>query len=114
MTCAMVKHISDNIGVMYLGKAGGNFTGCAKLYEKPYHPYTQALLESIPIADPGIWQKAGDVICLTGDVPSPIDPPKGCRFCGRCSKCMDICLEVRPELKEVSKGHQVACHLYDD
>ena len=109
---AMVKHISDNIGVMYLGKLV-EISPAAELYEKPYHPYTQALLESIPIADPDLAKSRGRHF-LTGDVPSPIDPPKGCRFCGRCSKCMDICLEVRPELKEVSKGHQVACHLYDD
>ena len=109
---AMVKHISDNIGVMYLGKLV-EISPAAELYEKPYHPYTQALLESIPIADPDLAKSRGRHF-LTGDVPSPIDPPKGCRFCGRCSKCMDICREVRPELKEVSKGHQVACHLYDD
>ena len=108
---AMVKHISDNIGVMYLGKLV-EISPAAELYENPYHPYTQALLESIPIADPDIAKSRGRHF-LTGDVPSPIDPPKGCRFCGRCSKCMDICNEVRPELKEVSKGHQVACHLYD-
>ena len=109
---AMVKHISDNIGVMYLGKLV-EISPAAELYEKPYHPYTQALLESIPIADPDLAKSRGRHF-LTGDVPSPIDPPKGCRFCGRCSKCMDICREVRPELKEVSKGHQVACHLYND
>ena len=108
---AMVKHISDNIGVMYLGKLV-EISPAAELYENPYHPYTQALLESIPIADPDIAKSRGRHF-LTGDVPSPIDPPKGCRFCGRCSKCMDICNEVSPELKEVSKGHQVACHLYD-
>ena len=108
---AMVKHISDNIGVMYLGKLV-EISPAAELYEKPYHPYTQALLESIPIADPDLAKSRGRHF-LTGDVPSPVDPPKGCRFCGRCTKCMDICKEVRPELKEVSKDHQVACHLYD-
>lgn len=109
---AMVKHISDNIGVMYLGKLV-EISPASQLYDQPYHPYTQALLESIPIADPNLAKSKGRHF-LQGDVPSPVNPPKGCRFCGRCSKCMDICHEICPELKEISKDHWVACHLYDE
>ena len=107
---AMVKHISDNIGVMYLGKLV-EISPAAELYEKPYHPYTQALLDAIPIADPDLAKEKGRSF-LEGDVPSPVDPPAGCRFCGRCKKCMEICKEKEPQLTETSDHHWVACHLY--
>lgn len=109
---SMVKHISDKIGVMYLGNMV-EMSSAADLYKNPYHPYTEALLSAVPIADPDV-AKTKKRIFLQGDVPSPVNPPKGCRFCGRCSKCMDICHETCPELKEISKDHWVACHLYDE
>lgn len=109
---SMVKHISDRIGVMYLGNMV-ELSPAAELYRKPYHPYTEALLSAVLIADPDA-SKQKNRILLKGDVPSPIDPPEGCRFCGRCGKCMDICRRKRPELKEISENHWVACHLYGD
>lgn len=109
---SMVKHISDKIGVMYLGNMV-EMSSAADLYKNPYHPYTEALLSAVPIADPDV-AKTKKRIFLQGDVPSPVNPPKGCRFCGRCSKSMDICHETCPELKEISKDHWVACHLYDE
>ena len=83
-----------------------------ELYEKPYHPYTEALLSAVPIADPDASEKRKRILLL-GDVPSPVNPPKGCRFCERCTKRMEVCREVRPSLKEISDGHFAACHLYD-
>ena len=84
-------------------------TSKKELFDNPKHPYTEALLSSIPIPDPEFGKKSK---ILMGDVPSPINPPSGCRFHPRCSKCMPKCSKVEPELKEVSKGHFVACHLY--
>lgn len=106
---SMVKHISDRIGVMYLGKM---METCEsnELYKKPLHPYTQALLSSIPIPDP-VLNKKNKRIILQGDVKSPINPPEGCRFHSRCRFCEDICKEVTPELIEVEPDHFVACHL---
>ncbi|TGY44417.1 dipeptide ABC transporter ATP-binding protein [Clostridium sartagoforme] len=107
---SMVKHISTHIGVMYLGKMVEK--GPADdVYLKPKHPYTQALLSSVPIPDPEI-AKSNKRIVLEGDIPSPIDPPVGCRFKGRCKHAMPICGEVDPELKEVEPGHFVSCHLF--
>jgi oligopeptide transport system ATP-binding protein len=106
---SMVKHISDRIGVMYLGKMM-EITESNELYRKPLHPYTQALLSSIPIPDPK-KNKENKRIILQGDVKSPIDPPEGCRFASRCRYVMDICREVTPELREVEPSHFVACHL---
>ncbi|MDD7794012.1 ABC transporter ATP-binding protein [Clostridium sp. 'White wine YQ'] len=107
---SMVKHISTHIGVMYLGrmveKAESN-----KLYAKPLHPYTQALLSAIPIPDPDEAKEKKRIV-LEGDIPSPIDPPPGCRFRGRCKYAKPICAEVDPEMKDVGDGHFVACHLY--
>lgn len=107
---SMVKHISDRIGVMYLGTMV-ELAESSELYKKQYHPYTKALLSAIPIPDPKI-ELARERITLEGDVPSPINPKPGCRFQGRCRHCKKICLDVNPILKEVSPGHYVACHLY--
>ncbi|WP_425446899.1 ABC transporter ATP-binding protein [Dethiothermospora halolimnae] len=107
---SMVRHISHRIGVMYLGKLV-ELTRSDKLYKKPLHPYTKALLSSIPIADPDLAQSRDRQI-LKGDVPSPINPPLGCRFKTRCKFRMEKCNNVEPEFKEVEDGHRVACHIY--
>lgn len=105
---SVVKHISDRIGVMYLGRMV-EITTKEQLYLKPQHPYTQALMSAVPIVDPDIKKQR---ILLEGDIPSPSNPPTGCAFHTRCSKCMDVCKEVRPVMQEVDSGHFVACHLY--
>ncbi len=107
---SMVKHISNRIGVMYLGRMV-ELGESNELYSHPLHPYTQALLSAIPIPDPD-ESAAKKRIVLEGEIPSPIDPPPGCRFRGRCRYAKPICSEVDPELKEISKDHLVACHLY--
>lgn len=107
----MVKHISTHIGVMYLGKMVEKGPS-DDVYSKPKHPYTQALLSAVPIPDP-IIAKSNKRILLEGDIPSPIDPPPGCRFCGRCQYVKDVCKSTEPKLKEVEKGHFVACHLFE-
>lgn len=109
---SMVKHISDRIGVMYLGSMM-EITANDKLYDRPLHPYTQALIAAIPIPDPE-RSDAGMVIKLEGEIPSPIDPPPGCKFSTRCPYVMPICQEQIPILKEVEPDHFVACHLVDD
>ncbi len=106
---SMVKHISDRVGVMYLGSLV-ELASSNELYTNPVHPYTQALLSSIPIPDPDI-SEASQRITLEGDVPSPVNPPSGCKFRTRCRYAMDICKEVVPEFKEVSSNHYAACHL---
>ena len=106
---SVVEHISDRVGVMYLG----NFVEIAdkeSLYVNPLHPYTQALLSAVPIPDPTIKRER---IILQGNIPSPLNAPKGCKFHTRCPKCMDICAEIPPEKKQVDKTHCVYCHLYD-
>ena len=107
---SMVKHISDRVAVMYLGSMV-ELAESEELFNNAKHPYTEALMSAIPIADPDIEENR-ERIMLEGDVPSPINIPKGCKFQGRCSKCMEICKNEYPEFKEVEKGHFVACHLY--
>ncbi|GBF11141.1 ABC transporter ATP-binding protein [Tepidibacillus infernus] len=105
---SVVKHVSDRIGVMYLGRIV-ELTDKRTLYQEPLHPYTQALLSAIPVPNPG---RRKERIVLTGDVPSPENPPKGCAFHPRCRYAMPECQEIRPVMKEVKSGHYVACHLY--
>ncbi len=106
---SMVRHISDRIAVMYLGKIV-ELTDRNTLYANPLHPYTKALLSAVPIPDPRI-QEQREVIELEGDVPSPANPPKGCNFSTRCPFVMDTCIEQEPALVEATVGHFAACHL---
>ncbi len=107
---SVVRHISDRVAVMYLGKIM-ELADCDELYQKPLHPYTQALLSAVPQPDPSIEEKRS-VIMLHGEVPSPINPPKGCVFHPRCPKVLKECSRVVPQLKRIDSGHQVACLLY--
>ena len=104
----VVYQVSDRVGVMYLGNMV-EIADYDKLYEKRYHPYTEALLSAIPQVDQNVKTER---IHLEGEVPSPSNPPSGCRFHTRCSKACDRCRQEVPELKEVTEGHFVACHLY--
>lgn len=109
---SMVKYISDRVGVMYLGNLVELATA-EELYSNPLHPYTKALLSAIPIPNPEIERKRKQ-IHLEGEVPSPVNPPEGCRFCKRCSEAKDCCACDRPHLIEVKPGHFVSCHLYKE
>lgn len=104
---SVVKHISDRIAVMYLGHIV-EVTDDQTIFRNPLHPYSQALLSAIPIPKVGIEKR--DRIILKGDVPSPVNPPAGCPFAGRCPRCADICLKEMPVLEEKVPGHTVACH----
>jgi oligopeptide transport system ATP-binding protein len=108
---SMVKHISNRIGVMYLGKMV-EMADSNELYAHPQHPYTQALLSSIPVPDPDETESKKRIV-LQGEIPSPIDPPPGCRFRVRCKYAKPICGEVQPEFKDLGNGHCVACHLFE-
>jgi oligopeptide/dipeptide ABC transporter ATP-binding protein len=105
---SVVRHVSDRIAVMYLGKVM-ELSPAEELYTKPIHPYTSALLAAIPIPDPA-ENRARTRHIPTGEVPSPIDPPAGCRFAGRCPRAGDICRTVEPQLTEYAGGHLAACH----
>ncbi|MFT4416703.1 ABC transporter ATP-binding protein [Fredinandcohnia humi] len=104
----VIRHISDRVGVMYLGRII-ELADSEKLYTKPLHPYTNALLDAVPIPDPDYKKESTGI---SGEIPSPSNPPTGCAFHTRCGQCMDICKTTRPEFKEVEEGHYVACHLY--
>lgn len=106
---SMVRHISDRIGVMYLGKLV-EIGPSEEIYSHHLHPYTEALLSSVPVPDPE-KARAKEQIVLQGDIPSPIDPPSGCRFRTRCPRACEQCAQAEPELKPVGNDHYVACHL---
>ena len=109
---SMVKHISDRIGVMYLGNLV-ELTTSENLYKNPLHPYTQALLSAIPIPDPDVEDHRERII-LEGELPSPMNPPSGCVFRTRCPYAMEACASMKPEWQEIEKDHFVACHLYNE
>ena len=107
---SVVEHISDTVGVMYLGNLV-EYGDTADIFRNPLHPYTKALFSAIPVPDPTIKMKR---IVLEGSIPSPANPPKGCKFHTRCENCMEKCKTEAPVQKEIEPGHYVVCHLYDD
>lgn len=106
---SVVEHISDDVGVMYLGNLV-EYGHKKDIFRNPLHPYTEALLSAVPTPDPNAKMNR---IVLEGSIPSPANPPKGCKFHTRCSKCMEICKEIEPIQKEIEPDHFVNCHLYD-
>ncbi|MBO4853520.1 MAG: ABC transporter ATP-binding protein [Oscillospiraceae bacterium] len=107
---SVVEHISDQVGVMYLGNLV-EYGATEDIFNHPLHPYTKALFSAIPVPDPTVKMNR---IVLEGSIPSPANPPKGCKFHTRCANCMACCKEVEPEQREIEPGHFVVCHLYDD
>ena len=107
---SVVKYITDSIIVMYLGNMM-EIGDTKDIFENPLHPYTQALFSAVPVPDPD--EKMNRII-LKGDIPSPVNPPKGCKFHTRCEKCMSVCKLKTPEFIEHKEGHKVACHLYNE
>lgn len=105
----VVRHVSDSVAVMYLGKIV-EIANKKELFDQPRHPYTKALLSSIPIYDPDL---KAEKILLEGDIPSPVDPPSGCRFHTRCYMGQEICSQDEPNLDDLGGGHHVACHFYE-
>ena len=106
---SVVEHISDTVGVMYLGNLV-EYGATEDIFRNPLHPYTKALFSAIPIPDPTVKMNR---IVLEGSIPSPANPPKGCKFHTRCANCMECCKEEAPVQRELEPGHFVACHLYD-
>ena len=106
---SVVEHISDTVGVMYLGNLV-EYGATEDIFRNPLHPYTKALFSAIPIPDPKVKMNR---IVLEGSIPSPANPPHGCKFHTRCSSCMACCKEEVPVQRELEPGHFVACHLYD-
>ena len=107
---SVVKYITDQILVMYLGNVM-ELGKTEEIFKTPLHPYTKALFSAVPVPNPNVKMNR---IILEGDIPSPANPPKGCKFHTRCANCMAKCKEVAPEQKEIEPGHYVVCHLYDD